>query len=197
MFKAYEKYLETLSGHLNKFFAAQKPYIFCKPGCSKCCEKGIYPFTRLEFEYINEEIQALSDEKRNALFQRIKKIKESKPKNGEKFYYTCPFLVDNKCETYQHRAIECRCYGLTRFHVTESLKHYTMPACVDDGLNYSNVFDFEKNNFSAQKVEKVNKDVGGQFEPESYNLDLTFLTTCSMAEGLDFGETKALIDWFD
>lgn len=197
MFEPYENYLEKLNSHLEKFFSQQKPYIFCEEGCSKCCEKGIFPFTKLEFDYIKQGLDALLPVEQDKIYQKINEIKAKKD-GAEKFFYCCPFLENNKCTVYKHRAIECRCYGLTRFYTDEDgTEHYTMPACVDEGLNYSNVFDFENCNFSQEKVEKVNSAEGEEYEPQSYNLGLRFLTTSSFAQGLDFGESKALIDWFD
>ena len=48
----YIFYLNYLNRKLEGFFEHQSPYIFCKKGCSKCCQNGEYPFSKLEFDYI-------------------------------------------------------------------------------------------------------------------------------------------------
>ena len=51
----YEKYLEIITPHIDDKFEAQKEYIACKRGCSKCCKTTTVPFTgMIEFENIAE-----------------------------------------------------------------------------------------------------------------------------------------------
>ena len=69
-----------------------------------------------------------------------------------------------------------------------------VPECVKKGLNYSNVYDFDKHSISAQKYEE------GKYKnpPIAHNISLSVLTNLSFVKdlNLDFGETKSLIDWF-
>ena len=52
MLQNYEKYLEFLNTKLNKFFEQQEPYIFCKDGCSLCCQNAQFPYSLLEVQYL-------------------------------------------------------------------------------------------------------------------------------------------------
>ena len=51
-FENYEKFLESIDCDLEKIFEYQSEYLCCKRGCSLCCERGDYPLSRLEFEYL-------------------------------------------------------------------------------------------------------------------------------------------------
>ena len=48
----YLFYMGYLNRKLEGFFENQSPYIFCKNGCSKCCQNGEYPFSKAEFDYL-------------------------------------------------------------------------------------------------------------------------------------------------
>ena len=195
--KKYEQYLEMLAPYFKKYFEAQAPYIFCKEGCAICCETGVYPFGEVEFDYAMLGYEALTLEQKEEIQAEVKKIKLEKEKSGIKdFMHKCPFLLNKKCSIYNHRGIICRSYGLMYF--TEDDKGelaYKMPCCVDDGLNYSNVYDPEKGTITTEKYKKT----GIEIEPLSYNVGLKFLLKNSMTEKLEleFTEQKAIIDWFE
>ena len=70
--KKYEAYLKYLNEKLGKFFQEQAPYIFCKEGCSHCCESGEYPLSEVEFAYLNLGARTLPLE----VFQQIDKNNE-------------------------------------------------------------------------------------------------------------------------
>ena len=69
-----------------------------------------------------------------------------------------------------------------------------MPACVDLGLNYSNVYDFENRTISDEKY----AETGIEQEPLAHNVGLHFMTdnTFTKEIGLDFGEIKPMLEWF-
>ena len=48
----YAVYLEFLNEKLKKFFESQKPYIFCRKGCAKCCKNSQFPYSAIEFRYL-------------------------------------------------------------------------------------------------------------------------------------------------
>lgn len=195
MIEKYEKYLDNIGISLNKFFTRQKPYICCKEGCSLCCETGEYPFTKLEFQYAMIGYNELNEEEKDIIQKKIEQIKINKQKSTEKvFMHECPFLIDKKCSIYKYRGLICRNHGLLYYTTDINGKAiYSIPHCVRDGLNYSNVYDKTAGMISSKKWEET----GIETEPVSYNVGLEFLLNneTTQALELDFGESKALIDW--
>lgn len=192
----YEKYLELIDSLLQKYFENQKDYINCKPGCSFCCESGQYPFTELEFQYAMTGYKALSEQEKAIVQEKIKSIKKAKNEyTGEEFMHECPFLIDKKCSIYNCRGIICRTHGLIYFiNDKDGKTRNKSPNCVNYGLNYSNVFDKSKGIISSELWEKT----GIKTEPVSYNIGLRFLVNNDLTQELEleFGEIKALVDWF-
>ena len=190
--KKYEAYLKYLNEKLGKFFQEQAPYIFCKEGCSHCCESGEYPLSEVEFAYLNLGARTLPLEVFQQIDKNIEQIKAEKLNfRGEKFLHKCPFLINKRCSLYNFRPIICRSHGLAFFSKENKIM---VPDCVDKGLNYSNVYDTEKRTISTEKFDAT----GNTQEPLAHNVRLGFLTDNDITNGLglDFGEIKALIDWF-
>ena len=103
--KKYKIYLEYLNKKLGEYFNEQSPYIFCKAGCSSCCEKGEYPFTEIEFAYLMIGAQTLNKDTVAKIENNIQEISDKKREHdtnnkNEKFLHACPFLVDKKCSLY-------------------------------------------------------------------------------------------------
>lgn len=196
MITRYEKYLESISETLLKFFEQQKDYIHCKFGCSLCCETGQYPFSALEFQYAMIGYNALSEDEKSIIDAKIKETKAQKELSTNKvFMHECPFLIDKKCSIYKHRGIICRTHGLMFFYEDENGEEKNKcPDCISKGLNYSEVYDKEQKIISMELWEES----GIETEPLAYNLSLKVLLNSSLAKQLelDFGESKALIDWF-
>lgn len=197
MFQTYEQYLKIIDDSLKKFFEEQAPYIHCKEGCSYCCESGEYPFSQLEFNYAIIGFGLLENEIQNVILDKIKKMKEEKLKNTDKhFIHQCPFLIDKKCSIYNHRALICRNYGLMQYYTSSKTgeRKYNIPDCVKIGLNYSKVYDKKTKTISSKMWEKT----GIEQEPVSYNIEREFLINNNLTQklGLEFGESKFLIDWF-
>ena len=196
MIEKYENYLEIIGASLQKFFTQQKPYIFCKEGCSICCETGEYPFSELEYNYAMIGYNQLSEEMKKNIQEKVDEIKKTKEISTEKkFMHECPFLIEKKCSIYKYRGIICRNYGLVSYSIDKNGEtKYQMPCCCMDGLNYSNVYDEESNTFSSKKWEET----GIEVEPVSHNVGLNFLLNNNVTQDLElkFGEQKALIDWF-
>lgn len=200
MMEVYEKYLEIIGGYLSKYFEQQKPYIFCKEGCSLCCETVVYPLSQQEFEYLMLGYGKLSEDKKEQIQANIKQIKEEKDKfkpesSGEVFMHACPFLLNKSCSVYDYRGMICRSYGLMSYTVDENdQEKYQMPYCVDQGLNFSSVYDPKTGTISSEMW----KESGIAEEPVSYNIGLKFLLNNDITERLQlkFSEPKGIIDWF-
>ena len=75
--KRYEIFLYTLNKELQKMFDNQAEFIKCKEGCSYCCEKGEYPFSELEFNYLIEGYKQLDSNTKKIIKENIikKKVK--------------------------------------------------------------------------------------------------------------------------
>ncbi len=189
----YELYLKFMDRQLAKFFQEQSPYIFCKEGCCSCCQNGEYPVSAVEFSYMLIGSKMLSLELVAQIEQNIFKVKEEKDNyQGEDiFRYACPFLLNNRCSIYNNRPIICRTHGLAYFSAKGKL---LVPACVNEGLNYSNVYDFDLNSISVEKF----KELGVEQEPLAHNVGLSFMSNNDLTEKLelDFGEFKPMYKWF-
>lgn len=191
--KKYELYLIAINKQLDKFFAEQKPYICCKEGCSYCCEKGEYPYSEIEFAYLMIGVRSLLPETVKEIENNIVEIKKLRENSTDKpFMYKCPFLIDKKCSLYNYRGIICRTHGLAFFNKEQKIR---VPACVDRGLNYSKVYDFNAKTISKEKYLKL----GIEQEPLAHNVGLFFMTNNSLTKELelDFGEIKPMFDWFE
>lgn len=190
----YELYLTYMNKKLAEFFEQQSPYIFCKEGCSHCCEKGEYPFSEIEFAYLMIGVKTLSPDVITQIEENIDKIKSEREqrKDEKQFMYACPFLINHRCSLYNFRGIICRTHGLAFFNKDKKL---LVPACVDKGLNYSNVYDFENKTISDEKYAAS----GIEQEPLAHNVGMHFMTNNSLTDELklDFGEIKPMIDWFE
>lgn len=188
----YLLYIAYLTQKLNKFFEAQKPYIFCKKGCSKCCKNGQYPFSKLEYEFIMIGFSKLPCELQKKITEKISKLKSEKKNFNGEFTYVCPFLINNVCSVYEFRGIICRSFGLMSINPKGATK---IPFCAYEDLNYSNVMDRETGIISTEKYKSLGDNIP---EPLAYNVGYSFLTSKDIEENfhIDFGDKKSLIDWF-
>ena len=71
MLENYEKYLNLITNKIEGFFEKQKPYIFCKKGCAKCCEKGEYPWSEIEFKFIMKGFSLLDPSIQNEIKEKV------------------------------------------------------------------------------------------------------------------------------
>lgn len=190
MIENYLKFLDYFQGLLNRYFTEQAPYIKCKMGCAKCCQNGNYPFSQLEVEYLKQEFRTLNDDLKEIILERIQDlIAQKKASKDESFMHECPFLVDNTCCVYNNRGIICRTFGLIYFNDSDKMQ---MPFCAFEGLNYSEIMDFEKNIITEEKL----AEAGYGVEPKSFNLDYKKVTDDKIAEsfGFNYGEKGPLLD---
>ncbi len=123
----YEQFIRELDVKLANYFELHKDYIHCKLGCCSCCEKGDYPLTSIELEYLMQGYIKLDNLTKQIIQQNIKTMK----KGG-----ACPFLVDKKCSVYKYRPIICRVHGLAYKYKENELK---LPFCANSGLNYASI----------------------------------------------------------
>jgi len=184
--KQYENFISVLTKEIDKMFLAQEEYICCKNGCSLCCEDGMYPFSKIEFEYIIQGYKLLPDNLKQDIQKRIDSILS---KYQTKKMYECPFLINKSCTVYNYRGLICRTFGLISENDNKKL---TIPYCANEGLNYSEVYNKETHRISEEKVvEKKYKAL-----PKAYNLSReNIMYSIAFDLGFEWGETKPLIEW--
>ncbi len=194
MIENYKKYLNMVTEKINGFFEKQKPYIFCHKGCAKCCKNAQFPFTEIEFRYLMNGYNKLSQETKSVILKNIKNtIQDKKSSNKKPYTYNCPFLINDSCSVYEYRGIICRTFGLLTLGKED--KDTQIPFCALEGLNYSNVYEKETQMISKKKFQNLGIDI----EPTYFHVAYDFLTEPEFGKGygFEFGKTKALIDWFE
>lgn len=185
----YNIFLNTLQKELDRMFSAQAEFIKCKEGCSYCCERGEYPFSKTEFEYLLEGFKELDTETKLKVLENIALLNEQRAKSTEKpFMHTCPFLINHSCSVYNNRGLICRTFGLLCEHENGRL---TMPFCQEYGLNYSSVYDEKVGQISDEKVNQCST------EPKAYRISRDNVMKLSIARNLDieWGESKTILDY--
>lgn len=188
----YINYLNFIDEKLNKFFESQKPFICCKKGCGKCCKNAIFPYSLIEMNYLLSGMMFLSDDVQDKIAQNVQSILKAREEfKGDKFRYDCPFLINDECSVYDYRGVVCRAFGLMTQYKDKPIK---VPFCCFDGLNYSNVVDYETNKVSPEKF----AELGCEEEPTAFNVSYEFLTNPEFEKEFNFkfGEKKPLIEWF-
>ena len=187
----YVLYLNFLNEKLAKFFESQKPYIFCKKGCGKCCKNSQFPYSLTETVFLLEGAKKLDSETQIIVTDNINKVKLEKENfKGEVFEYDCPFLINNECSVYEYRGVICRSFGLMTLGPDEKPR---IPFCCKEGGNYSNVVIDGDINISSEKFKKL----GVKEVPSAFHTNYKFLTDPDFEKmfGFKFGEVKPLIDW--
>lgn len=128
MNQKYKEFLKDFDSRLENYFNQHESHIHCAAGCSSCCEKGDYPLSQLELEFLMQGYINLDNETKIKVQENIK----SMAKGGK-----CPFLIDKKCSIYPHRPIICRVHGLAYLCRDGKVK---VPFCVNENKNYSDVY---------------------------------------------------------
>lgn len=129
LLEEYIIFLDKLDTKLDSFFKEHQEYICCCKGCSYCCEKGDYPLSEIELQYLMQGYTLLDNNTKIIVQNNFSQIK----KGGK-----CPFLVDSLCSVYKFRPIICRVHGLAYLCQGGIAK---IPYCVNKGKNYTNVYD--------------------------------------------------------
>lgn len=191
--KRYEIFLYTLNKELQKMFDNQAEFIKCKEGCSYCCEKGEYPFSELEFNYLIEGYKQLDSNTKKIIKENIKQINKEKSKNTDKiFMHKCPFLIDKRCSVYNNRGIICRTFGLLCEHNDGRL---TIPFCHEYGLNYAQLYDKEL----GQLIDERDGIKLSKTEPAAFRIERDNIMNLSIAKNLSivWGDSKTMIDFIN
>lgn len=192
--KKYSEFVKLLTKNLDGFFENQKDFIKCKEGCAQCCQTGYYPVTNLEYEFLKIGFNRLEKDKQDIIRQDVldlyKKRKLFIKSGNEKdaFLYKCPLLFNNLCSIYEHRPLICRIHGL----ITLGLKggnNFKLPGCLADGLNYSNVWDNEIQDFSLEKSKALNINS----HPEVF--DVGYEPILKKFEYMGFGDIRMMFEW--
>lgn len=136
----YKDFLEDFDKKLSEYFKRESDYICCKAGCSSCCEKGDYPLSQIELEYLMQGFIDLDNSTKQKVQENVKNIQ----KGG-----VCPFLIEKKCSVYPYRPIICRVHGLAYICKEKTVK---VPHCVHDKKNYAQVF--ENNEISIDPIKE-------------------------------------------
>lgn len=181
----FEKFLTSVNNDIEKIFDNQKEYIHCQNGCSLCCEKGDYPISEIEYEYMMIAYNELKRETKELIKQNVKEIKNTDS-------YKCPFLINNSCSIYTHRPFVCRTFGV----LTEDAKgNPSFPFCATMNKNYSKIYDKETNHLSSKLVEQN----GYKIFPKFFRLSNKVIMNIPLAKQLNiiFGETKKMIDFLE
>lgn len=167
----YKKFLEELDKKLSSYFEAHKNFIHCKSGCSACCEKGDYPISQLELEYLMQGFVSLDNETKRVVQGNIRLMK----KGGGKYSKggACPFLIERKCSVYPYRPIICRVHGLAYLYKDNTVK---VPYCVNENKNYAGVYE--------------NGEI--KINPILENLD-----TPNVLKDFEYGEIRNIYDWLN
>ncbi len=188
----YVNYLNFLNEKLRKFFASQKPYIFCDKGCARCCKNAQFPYSSIEVTYLLAGFQTLDRYTQQVIRSNIQKtVNDKKIFDGEKFLYDCPFLINDVCAVYDFRGVVCRTFGLLSQGNDGRIK---VPFCCYQGFNYSNILDMDTKKLSQEKIDKLHL----KEEPVAFNVSYEFLTDPAFEYKFKFlfGDKKPLIDWF-
>ena len=199
MLECYESQLNQITVKIDSYFAQQKDYIKCKQGCSICCSNSYYPSSELEYKYLKKGIELYYSKEdvellHKKVFEIYKNVLEFKKNNSNifEFSYVCPFLKDNKCSVYKYRPLVCRAHGLiikdSSAKIAKEAKG-SIPYCVNENLNYSNIWDDEKKLLSREKVEAL----GLKVTPKVYDLSCSSLM--NLFEGVTFGDTRIIYEW--
>lgn len=183
MLTRYENFLKEFDGALAKYFELHKQYIKCKKECTDCCTRGEFPYSRLEAEYLMQAFVDLPKDVKDDIRRNIIILKEEKLKHkGERYTYTCPFLVNSQCALYSHRGIVCRTYGLACLQKDGKVK---LPDCAAMGKNYSEFYDEKTKLVSIPDPVK-----------QDFKIDSCLRSSLAEKYELECGEIRPLIDWF-
>lgn len=178
MLNRYKLFLKDFDKLLLILFEQQKKYIKCKKGCSKCCQKGDYPFSQLEFAYLTDGYIKLPSNTKILVQQNIRNLLyDKKEYKGERFEHKCPFLINDECCVYEHRGIICRTFGLCYYD--DQNQYVRLPECSNYGLNFS------KKDLKFEEVPKINLRIDRVFESE-----------LGQKYKLEYGEIRPMLEWF-
>ena len=196
-YRNFINYLNFIQEKLDRFFEAQSPFIFCSKGCGRCCKNQIFPYSQIEIQNLIVGASKLDSATQKTIENNIDTVLHNKQKFDKnkkikkRFFYDCPFLINNVCSIYEYRGIVCRAFGLMTKYEDDATG---VPFCCFDGLNYSNVINLKTKKLSTRKYKKLKTEK----TPNIYHVTYKELTDEALANGFGFkfGEIKPMIDWF-
>lgn len=185
MLENYKKFLDDFDELLKYISQSQKKYIKCNKGCSKCCQKGDYPFSQLEFTYLTEGFINLPQNTKILVQQNIRNLLvDKKEVRGKTFEHQCPFLINNECCVYEYRGIICRTFGICYYDDTKG--YVRLPDCVNEGLNYSQFYDKKSKTLNIADVPKIN-----------LRIDRVLNSELAKKYNLKSGEIRPMLEWVE
>lgn len=124
--------LAALYQKMAQSFAAAAPEGFTCEGCAtNCCVSYFQHHTHVEWHYLWEGLNELSEEKRTRYVERARDyvLKTSAAlAEGRTPAEMCPVNDEGKCGLYGHRMMICRMYGVPNFLLgREGLRQF--PGC--------------------------------------------------------------------
>ena len=154
----YTEFLNNLDSKLSAYFDEYKDFICCKAGCSECCEKGDYPLSDIELNYLMQGYIKLDFGTKKLVQNNINTLQ----KGG-----ACPFLINKLCSVYEYRPIICRVHGLAYLCKDNTVK---VPYCVNNGKNFTKVYKDGEFNSEPIKENLDTKTLLKDFSPVIKNL---------------------------
>lgn len=142
--------------------------------------------SELEFKYLSLGYNKLDEKTKQKIDNNIKTCKKADIES-----YSCPFLIEESCSIYHYRPLVCRAFGV----LTEDSKgNPSFPFCTTLGLNFSQIYDKEKQHLSAKLVKEKNFKIF----PKIFRLSNNVIMNLPLAKELNlhFGEGKKMIDFF-
>jgi hypothetical protein len=124
--------LAALYAKMGQAYATAAPEGFTCEGCQQnCCVSYFQHHTHIEWYYLWEGLNALSQEKRTEYVERsrenVDRTREALAR-GEIPRVMCPVNEDGKCGLYEHRMMICRMYGVPNILLSRAgLKQF--PGC--------------------------------------------------------------------
>lgn len=185
MLENYKKFLIDFDELIEYISNNQKEYIQCKKGCAKCCQKGNYPFSQLEFTYLTQGYINLDENTKILVQQNIQNLLlDKKEFKGNIFEHECPFLINNECCVYNYRGIICRTFGVCYYD--DDNQYVRLPDCVNYGLNYSHVYDKKSRTLKISDVPKIN-----------LRIDKVLNSSLAKKYNLECSHIKPLLEWIE
>jgi Fe-S-cluster containining protein len=121
--------------------AAEKIGLSCKGCPDNCCRTFFQHHTYIEWAYLWEGIDALSESRKAILIARaqsyINQFKEILTRGGQP-RIMCPLNEEGLCQLYTHRLMICRMHGVPNYFIGPDGQKKSFPGCIRCQQLYSN-----------------------------------------------------------
>lgn len=109
-------FIELVDKMDRRYDEAAIHYGFVCRGCDEnCCRTKFYHHTYLEYLYLKEGFNKLSEEQQQTIIYRAKVVHDAHSmanRTGVVAREMCPFNVGNRCLLYSYRPMICRLHGI-------------------------------------------------------------------------------------